>query len=120
MKMEECGRQEMSGRRPEGGGRERGPLPIDGSLLPTASPPAPADGSRFLPSRAPLSPPSLLPGPSTCFFPPPLFKRQLASPGCRHPEVSHLLPITFGCSWFAAIHLGQGGVWARSRCSGRH
>ena len=48
------------------------------------------------------------------FFPPPLFRRQLVSPCSRHQKVSHLLPITFGCSWLAASHLGQCGVSARS------
>lgn len=34
------------------------------------------------------------------------------SPCSRHQKVSHLLPITFGCSWLAASHLGQCGVSA--------
>lgn len=74
-------------------------------------------GHSCPPSRLP---PSLLPGPDTLPPPPSSFQEATRFPHCRHRKVSHLLPITFGCGWFAASHLGQGGVSARSCCSRRH
>ncbi len=48
------------------------------------------------------------------------FQEATCSPCSRHQKVSHLLPITFGCSWLAASHLGQCGVSARSSLPRRH
>lgn len=58
------------------------------------------------------------------FSPPTLSSFQEAT--CSPPfalvtkRFPHLLPITFGCSWLAASHLGQCGVSARSPLPRRH